>query len=978
MPAVSTVLTAFMGGLALGGWWAGRNAHRWARPLEVYGRLELLLAAAAVLVPLLLRGAEPLYAALYPALGESGPALDAVRFAVSAMILLPPTFLMGATLPVLVRHAEAGSAERRRVADLYGINTLGAAGGTLAATFGLLPSAGLTATLAAGVALNVTLGIAAIALGRKSPAAGDISAVASRDADLPAAASPTGASPDADTPAAASPEAAAPVAALPFPRPLLYLAAGVLGFAALAFEVLWTRALALSLGTTIYAFAVVLAVFLLGIAAGSLTARRLAGGGPSAARAFALCPVLIGAFSLALLPLFDRLPALFVTLAARGGGTWGESVLVQFLLAGIPLLPPTFVSGAALPLAVALDRRAAGHRATGDVYAANTLGAILGSWAAGFVILPAAGLQSGVTLVAALPVLASLAIVTVWRGPGRVFVVASALTLAVAATANAARMPEWNRSVMPRGAFVLGADLRRAGGEALAPENAEIVFLEEGLTSTVTVRREDESYTMQLNGVTEASTAGDLSTQVSVAGLPLLLHGHARDVLVIGLGGGITAATAARFPGVESIDVVEISPEVVRAARAWFGEANGRVLEDPRVRLLVGDGRSHVRLSRREYDVVVSLPSHVWNSGIGSLMSAEFYAEARERLRPGGILCSWIQGYSLSTEALRSVVAAVRGTFPAVQVWRGAWGDLLIVAGDESFELDVSALVERQRLPGVAPVMQTADAPDAPSLLSLLLLSGTSLDSWIGGSAANTDDRPTLEFEAPKLLYADSMGELFEGLHRAATAAPIPATAPAEVALALGEWRRARSFESAGRLALRAGEGEPALRALEDAYRLMPAPSIRRTLAGSLNERGAALARRGDTAGAARSWVRALQVGQLAETYLDLGRLYRDSGQLTTALAITEEGLALHPDSADLHALRAGALVGVRRIEEARDAAMRALELRPRHLDAHAALADALDRLGEKARADSVLTAGLELHPGAEELEARRRKLRGR
>jgi spermidine synthase len=957
--AASTVLAAFMGGLALGGWWAGRNAQRWARPLEMYGRLELLLAAIAALVPVLLRAVEPLYAALYPALGESWPALTAVRFAASGVVLLPPTFLMGATLPLLVRHAESGGG-RRRVAELYGVNTLGAAAGTIAATFALLPAAGLTATLVVGVVANAVLGATALMLGRHVPVdtAAEAASEDLRGVDAPAS------------------SAAAP---LPFPRALLYVTAGVLGLAALAFEVLWMRALALSLGTTIYAFAVVLSVFLLGIAGGSLAARRLAGGAAvRVATAFALAPALIGVLSLVLLPLFDRLPGLFVALAARGGGTWEGSVLAQFVLAGVPLLPPTFLSGAALPLAIALDRLSTGHRAAGDVYAANTLGAILGSWAAGFVILPAVGLQGGVTLVAALPLLASLALAATWRGRGRTLVAGAAVSAAAGAAALAAWTPEWNRSVMTRGAFVLGADLRGAGADAIAAERAQIVFLEEGLTSTVTVRREDDSYTMQLNGVTEASTAGDLSTQVSVAGVPLLLHGRARDVLVIGLGGGITAATAASYPGVESVDVVEISPEVARAADAWFGEANGGVLHDPRVRLILGDGRSHVRLSPRQYDVIVSLPSHVWNSGIASLMSAEFYARAHGRLRAGGVLCSWIQGYSLSADALRSVVAAVRTVFPTVQIWRGAWGDLLIVAGEETLGRDLAAVLERLNAPGVEAVMAKGDAPDGPALLSLLLLSGPTLDAWVGGAAANTDDRPTLEFEAPKLLYADPMGDLFDGLHRAATAAPVPAGAPAEVTLLLGEWRRARALESAGRLALRAGEGDAALRALEEAHRLLPAPSIRRTLAGALNQRGAALARRGDSAGAARSWVRALQVARLPETYLDLGRLYRDGGQPGTALAIVEEGLALHPDSADLRALRAGALVGVRRLEDARDEAMRALQLRPRHLQAHIALADAFERLGETVRAESVLAAGLTLHPGAEELETRRRKLGGK
>jgi spermidine synthase len=763
----------------------------------------------------------------------------------------------------------------------------------------------------------------------------------------------------------------------PIPRPLLALTSGIFGFAALAFEILWTRSLSLSLGTTTYAFAVVLAVFLFGIASGSAAAGRLLKASRAPASVFGVQPAIVGILALLLIPVFDRLPRLFVLLSASSSGTWLEGVLVEALLAAAVLLPPTFVSGAALPLAVGLDRGQASHRSAGDIFAANTLGAILGSWAAGFVLLPGLGLRGSIQAIALLCVGASclLALTTgIFGARAR----GGVLALAGLALALAIFLPEWDRAALTRGAFARGSELTRSGEEGVEEESSEIVFHEEGTTTTVTVRRDQTEYTMQLNGVTEASTSGDLSTQISVASLPLLLHESPRDALVIGLGGGITAAAALRFPAIESVECVEISEEVIHANR-FFEDANGHVLEDPRMRLVVGDGRNHVRLSPRTYDAIISLPSHVWNAGIGSLMTVEFYRACREKLRAGGLLSSWIQGYSLSPDALRSVLAAVLESFPNVTLWRGAWGDLLIVASGETFTIDVKRLLEKGRDAEIGAVLRESGFPDLASLLSLNLLAAEELRRYVGGFPPNTDDRPYVEFETPKLLYEDTMGELFGSLYASAGGTErILSSAPAELLAQLGRFRRARAAESEGRLALREREGEAGVQLLEEAFSLLPGgPSIRRTLAEILNGRAIHSAADGNATEAASTMLRAIEVDpSYSESYANLAAIYLDAGNAATAIEAAREAVSRSPGRPAHHALLARALARTRALEEAEREATRALELDPRAEDAHLVLGDILSDRGERARAESVWAAGLTLAPTSEELGARLAKAR--
>jgi spermidine synthase len=955
--AVSTVLAAFMGGLALGGWAGGRFAARIARPLRAYGFAELALAVFAGLTPLALRAVDPLYALLYPQLSSHFWVLSAVRFVVGVLVLLPPTVLMGATLPLLVETAgRLREGLGGRVAHLYAANTFGAVAGTAAASFLLLPALGMTRTLLLGIALNVAVALVALALSRVAPAP------------------PSGGVAGAEAP----PPARGAVAPddVPLPRSLLLLTAGALGLAALAFEVLWTRTLALSLGTTTYAFAIVLTVFLLGIAGGSAAAGALLRGSASRARTvFLACPALIGLLALALLPVFDRLPGLFARLMSAAGGTWTEGLAIRFVLAGLPLLPPTFLSGLAFPLAVGMmDRTKGAGRAVGDVYAANTLGAILGSWGAGFLLIPLLGLRTGIVVVALLPVTATcLLLLTRRTGAAR----GAALGTAAAAIALATLLPDWDRAALTRGGFATTVGFRRAHPGTVTRDRRDLVFLEEGITSTITVRKRGDELTMQMNGVTEASNTGDRGTQILLGALGGLLHRDPKDVLVIGLGSGITVAAARRLPTVERVDCVEISGAVLRAARL-FDDWNDHVLDAPDVHMIVGDGRNHLRLSGRKYDIIASEPSNVWNSGVGALMTSEFYAAAAEHLNDGGVLVSWIQGYALAPDALRSVLAAVRTAFPHVSLWMAGWSDLVIVAGDENLRLDVARLLERGKDPAIARLFREMAAPDVVTLLSKNILAGAAVDRYVAGFPPNTDDNLYLEFAAPKFLYEDTLPALIGSFDRErAGTIDWVVNAPPGLAEQLAAGQRARALEDRAWIAFREQRGEDGLASVQEAARLLPgAPDIADLLASVLTGRADTKARRGDVAGAAEDYLRAMDASATdAAPFVGLAQLYREAGQVDRAAEVLEEALRREPRRLDALVDRAELHLRSRQAADAEARARQALAIDRKAPGAHRALGAALAQQGRAAEAESVFTAGLRLYPEDETMRAMQLKL---
>jgi spermidine synthase len=734
--AVTTVLAAFMAGLALGSFLLGRRAGHIRNPLRAYGWLEIGIGIYAALMPLLLWVVPSLYVGLRTRLGA--PTLGAIQFLGMSGLLLIPTALMGGTLPLL-SQALTRSATRpaRLVGTLYAVNTLGAAIGTALAGYMLLPALGNRTTLALTAAVNVAVGALAVWYGGAPTWSENTPGVVPK---------PERATTTAET----APEG------WDWGARLTLAAIGISGAVSMVYEVAWTRALALVIGSSTYAFTAMLIAFLVGIAGGSALyawLRRTSRGASPAV--FAAIQVAIGVAVAASVLLFEEMPALFLIAL-----TWSTSPLfVQLVQLGISvgaLLPSTLLIGATFPCALDVAARVRGPvgERVGHIYAANTVGAIVGAILAGFVLLPAFGAHASIkvgivtNLLLAAVLLASavlLAPVVRWGA------VAVTLALAVAVWV----IPRWDPRIMSMGPAIYGTgSLRWTGREAFAQAVARssLLYYRDGLVSTVSVHRNGETLFLRVNGKTDAGTGGDMQTQALLGHLPMLIHAKPERVLVIGLGSGVTAGAVARHP-VTHLDIVEIEP-AMRAAASLFAGVNGNVLEDPRVRALITDGRNHLLTEPDRYDVIISEPSNPWISGLASLFSVEFFQLARTRLRPDGLMTQWVQAYDLDPDDLRMIINSFRTAFPHTTVWGIIGGDLMLVGQVEARPLDLARIRQRYEAnAGLRRDLARVRIYDWPNLLGLFLLEEPGLGRLVGGAGLNTDDRLPLEFSAPRTLY---------------------------------------------------------------------------------------------------------------------------------------------------------------------------------------------------------------------------------
>jgi spermidine synthase len=732
--AASTVLVAYMAGLGVGAWLGGRVARRLRNGVRAYGVLELAIAAWALVVPLALE----LFPALARELLYTLPFWQAaaVRFALSLALLAPATLCMGATLPILV-EAAADDPERAgpAIARLYGWNTLGAVAGVFAATFGLFPAIGLRATNLAGAGLDVAAGVVALVwLGRRAPAR---------------------------APSAAAPRALAG-------SRLALAAYAVVGASALVCEVAWTRLLAMVLGSSIYAFAAMLGSFLLGIGLGSLLARPLLARVTRPERVYALSIAAFGLLSLGSFAVIPTLPGLF-TAAVRGMGTSGLALTsLQVGLSLAAMLPPTLILGALFPLlARALAAHGAGA-AVGAVYFANTVGSATGAFAAGFWLIPTLGLQRTLALAAALP-LASAAVLLA-RAPGRLWPrAATAIALASLAALLLARPPAFAMQDLLTGAFNPHqvSDERLPGTLFDGVQDEEVVFARDGLEASVAVTRMRGLHTLYLNGKPDASSGLDMPTQVLLGHLGLLFGPPARRALVIGWASGVTIGSAARHP-LERIDAVELEPATLAASR-FFSDHNGRPESDPRVRLVVDDGRTRLAYGLERYDLIVSEPSNPWFTGVANLFTQEFFAAARRSLAPRGRLLQWIQLYSIDPATLSSILAAMRAEFPYLYAFvvSREMADLMVLAAQEP--LTPADLPDYAALPAlVRSDLERVGIFSRGDLWSLLRVLPPELDALAAQAPqTNRDDNLFVELRSPRLLYAVDPSAVFAMLEQA-------------------------------------------------------------------------------------------------------------------------------------------------------------------------------------------------------------------
>ncbi len=728
--AASTVWASFMAGLAVGSLAAGVIGDRVRHPLRWFGVTELLIGATALATPAILSGLQQIYVALYPSLPHALPALTAARLVIALLVLIVPTTLMGATLPLVIKGSEArGGSLGAHLGVLYGSNAIGAIVGTIAAGLYLIPGLGIHSTFLAAAAVNLAVGAGALALSGVAPRHDAVSEdVARGPASLPAPVPPKLGEPHASE------------GGLTDRQLLVVLAVFTLsGVIALAIEVVWFRVLTLFLRPTVYGFAVMLATILTGIALGSyvvtpLLERRLRWLSILAGLELAVGVAIVLSFRpLAYLPdLSNRLsPALSQVMP----------LYLVFPIAGslLAIFPTALLMGLAFPIGLRVWARggrdtaaSANHlsgrsedrtaRRVGTFYSLNVAGAIAGSLAAGFFLLPILGSRAAIILLGTLAFLSGLALLWVseLKTPARV-----AIALAASAVFGVAA---W----LSPDAFVQFVAQRY--------RQQDIVWREEGVEATVVVHKAaNNELSLTVNGNHEASTGGVMTyVHRRIGHLPMALHPFARTALVIGMGGGATAGAVSVHDGVD-VDIVELAGAVVRGAR-FFEAINYGVLSRPNVHLRVDDGRNYLMLTRRRYDIVTADVIHPIFAGSGNLYSREYFQLIRQVLNPGGLVLQWAAGTEAEYKAIARTFVSV---FPETTVWVDG---SLLVGSLEPLQLRRAEFDAKLGLPGRARGLHDLGIESFDKLVTTFVGGPDELRAYVGPGPILTDDRPLTEY----------------------------------------------------------------------------------------------------------------------------------------------------------------------------------------------------------------------------------------
>jgi spermidine synthase len=780
--AVTTVVAIFMAGLALGGHLAAQCVPRSANRLRLYAVLELGIACGALLFEAFL----PRYAAIYTPLAGLAPEtpafLTVLRVTICIIALLPITTLMGATLPVLVDFcAERPALLGRRLSALYATNTLGAVCGVLLAGFVLLPNTSLSITIGVALCANFLVAGGAWVLSRRLT---QLPLVAPRRA-----------------------------AEGPFVRPADGLApfilwgAAVSGFCALAYEVLWTRVLVVCLGATDYGFSAILTAFLVGIGAGSILFNRLpstwrpSGGGQhvSHIRVFAAAQIVIGALVAGSVAGLYDLPAYYhgirQTLHGFGLGPFTVWQLANLVMAFTYLGLPAVIMGFSFPLAGALFGPYCRSTATavGRVASLNTVGAIIGASVAGFLLIPAAGIERSIHLV----IIVNLAfgVLLLLRASSWPrswpFAPFEGVVLMVALLGTPTVFRAWDPHFFAVYRSSFPDRFSSPGTIADALKRYRVLYYGEGSSAIVAATQSGSVRIFSTNGRVEASTTvRDMQNQLALGHLPMLLHPKPQRVLVVGGGSGMTLGATSVYPDLERVTLVELEPKVLGVIKA-FKDFNHDVLHNNKLHVVINDGRNYLLTTAERYDVITSDPIHPSFRGAGYLFTREYFDLVAARLNPGGLMAQWLPLYQMTPDHIRSLLASFSAAFKHTSLWL-LYSDALIVGSNSPISIDLDRIdVIESATPEVATDLQQIfmgvpmarrpsedDENNVPSparplsvgegegegdcvagifkggraenILAYYLAGDAGVSSLVAGARINTDDNLYLEFATPR------------------------------------------------------------------------------------------------------------------------------------------------------------------------------------------------------------------------------------
>ena len=708
--SLGVLLGTFMGGMCLGSLLLPRYSSLREHPLRVYAKLELGIAACGLAVLFLIPLIDRLYAAV-ATLGLTGVAPRAV---VAALCLLPPTLLMGASLPAMARWIETTPEGMSWLGFFYGGNIAGAVFGCLLAGFYLLRVFDMGAATYAAVAINLAVGALGWALANRAPY----------------------------TPRAEEVAATPPVAG----KRAVFLTIAISGMCALGAEVVWTRLLATMLGATVYTFSIILAVFLVGLGlgstAGSVLAREVARARASLgwAQLLAAAGIAWTAYMLA-----DSLPYWPVNPLLASSPWFNFQIdLARTLWA---VLPPALFWGASFPLAMAAVS-APGQdsaRVAGETYAANTVGAIFGALLFAMVFVPWLGTQGSERLLIGLAMTAAIiALGPVLRAPGNTLtaaVVIVALGAGVALVRGLSPVPWLSLAYGRRAMSTTGA------GEPL--------YVGEGMNSSIVISQlpAGQRY-FHVSGKVEASTEPfDMRLQRMLGHISALAHRDPKSVLIVGFGAGVTAGSFTTYSGMQRIVICEMEPLIPPAANQYFAAENYGVLTDKRTEVHYDDARHYVLTTPEKFDIITSDPIHPWVKGAATLYSKEYFEIAKQHLKPGGVISQWVPLYESDLATVKSEVATFFEVFPNATIWAnnidGEGYDVVLLGQAEPTKIDVDAVEARlKREPRVAESLAQVQITSAAQLFSTFAGQAPDLRAWVAGAAINRDLNLRLQYLA--------------------------------------------------------------------------------------------------------------------------------------------------------------------------------------------------------------------------------------
>lgn len=716
--AVSTLLTAFMAGLALGSWAFGKIADKTGSPLKLYGYIEGLIGISALLTLPLFANLDNIYRPLYSITGGDNLLMGIIKFVIAFLALIIPTSLMGGTLPLLSKKF-AGSLKTAGsdIGFLYTINTFGAVLGTLISALLMIPALGLKMTLLTASILNFIIFLIITIITKKEKISIRIKGLFKQRV-------------------------------IKEKNGYILWVFFICGFAALAYEVLWNRILVLSVGSSVYAYSVMLAVYLMGVALGSAIMSYFI-------NRIKQPKIVLGAvqFLIGIIVIYEikRFSGLSITISNLGNiigiTSHAKYVASLFLATAQIILIPTLLFGATFPLIVRIflkDIKIVGTD-TGKLYSFNTLGNILGSFTAGFLLLPILGAQKSLVFLAVANLLiGSFILLKSGIDKKKTATISMVLILLFFISYNITCVKD--EIILKAGIF---RDSQRG--------TVEMINYSEDIYATVTVEERTEVSgtwkSLSMNGVNVAGTSCELFTIQKMQGhLPLLLHRNPKSVLHIGFGSGGTAWAVSRYP-VEKIVIAEISRSIIEKSAKYFHSVNHGVLSDPRLEIRFTDGRNLILGTKEKFDIILSDSVHPRFSGNGSLYTYDYYKLLRERLEPGGLVSQWLPFYSVTPENLKMIIRAFNEVFPHTSIWyiNSTINPYVIVIGKtDSNTIDYAMIEKKMSSKPVSDDLREIDITAPYKILDYFLFADEKVKDFTKDVPLHTDDNMAVEYLSGK------------------------------------------------------------------------------------------------------------------------------------------------------------------------------------------------------------------------------------